>query len=479
MPDTITFESLGDAYTDDIDASAALAIIINSVVADGDTDLVFATCEIPLTMVSGVGVEAPEVDTIQAYCEIPLELGYTVAYEIGTAEAELELPVSIESFVDVDTIAALVLPLTLEATVPLGLVPIGDEPYVEIEEAMLGTAASDLTELLAVLEQFVGATLAQTMVNQVIAQGESLSIKTKLTLVLEALAVDTAAFQEVVAGVPVATIAMVDALQLAGAAQGSVSAMAILSDLVAMATAVASVQEAEATDAAAMAETVEGLARTLESVISTAVFSDTVQGLAVFTVLVPEAMQVATVTEALAIRVAEVADTLPLAVSFEFDGVPYVGLSMNAATKGITEYDSFDYNSLAWFNGKLYAAGAAGLYRHDADTDAGEPINAYLRTAMQRIAGGKASRISDAYLGFRGDGSMQLKVVVNDNAGRKVGYVYDLVSAPAGAPQAGRFKVGRGLKSVYMAFELSNAAGSDFAIDVLEIRPLVLDRRLP
>ena len=70
-------------------------------------------------------------------------------------------------------------------------------------------------------------------------------------------------------------------------------------------------------------------------------------------------------------------------------------------------------------------------------------------------------------------------MIVNDNAGQKVGYVYDLVAAPAGAPQPGRFKVGRGLKSVYMAFELGNVAGSDFAADVLEIRPLVLDRRLP
>ena len=427
----------------------------------------------------GGGVEAPEVDTIQAYCEIPLELGYTVAYEVGTADAELDLPVTIESYVDVDTIAELLLPISVAATSPLGMVPIGDEPFVEIEEAMLGTTAIEAKELLAVLERFVGASLAQTMVDRVIAQGESLNIRTKLTLVLEAMAVDTAAFQEVVEGVPVATIAMVDALQLAGAAEGSVSAMAILSDLVALSAAVASVQEAEATDDAALAEEVEGLARALESIVTTAVFSDTVQGLAVLTVVVPEGLQVATVPEALASRVAEVADTLPLAVSFDFEGVPYVGLSMNTATKGITEYDSFDYNSLAWFNGKLYAAGAAGLYRHDAATDAGEPINAYLRTAMQRIAGGKAARISDAYLGFRGDGSMQLKVVVNDNAGRKVGYVYDLVSAPVGAAQAGRFKVGRGLKSVYMAFELSNAAGSDFAIDVLEIRPLVLDRRLP
>ncbi|WP_339829880.1 hypothetical protein, partial [uncultured Arenimonas sp.] len=393
MPDTITFESLGDAYTDAIDASLELAIIINSVVADGDADLVFAYCEIPLVMASGTGVEAPEVDTIQAYCEILLEMGYTLASNPGACEVELELPITVSSYVDVDTVGEVVIPLTIAATAPLGMIPIGDEPFVEVEEAMLGTTSTSVQEVLSVLEAIVGRSEALTMVNRVIAQGESLSIKTKLTLVLEALAVDTAAFADVVAGDPVKTIALVDALQLAGAAQGSVAAMAVLSDIVALATAVASVQDADAEDTAALAETVEGLVSALESVITSAVFSESVQALAVVTVLVPETMATESVAEALASRLAIAEENLPLAVAFDFDGVPYVGLSMNAATKGITEYDAFDYNSLAWFNGKLYAAGAAGLYRHDADTDAGEPINAFLRTAMQRIAGGKASRI--------------------------------------------------------------------------------------
>ena len=114
----------------------------------------------------------------------------------------------------------------------------------------------------------------------------------------------------------------------------------------------------------------------------------------------------------------------------------------------------------------------------DSTADAGAPIAAYLRTAMTRIAGGKATRISDAYLGFRGTGAPQLKVVVTNDAGQKISYVYDLDRTPSGVQEAGRFKVGRGLKSIYMAFELSNATGGEFAADVLEIRPLVLDRRL-
>ena len=128
MPDTINFESLGAAYTDDIDAALELPISINSVVADGDTDLVFAYCAIGIVTGAGAGVEAPEVDTIQAELEIGIAMGFTAAYEVGSCDAELDLPISVESYVDVDTVAALAIPMSLEFEEGASMVPIDDEP---------------------------------------------------------------------------------------------------------------------------------------------------------------------------------------------------------------------------------------------------------------------------------------------------------------------------------------------------------------
>src|SRR5690606_28605238 len=125
-------------------------------------------------------------------------------------------------------------------------------------------------------------------------------------------------------------------------------------------------------------------------------------------------------------------------------------------------------------------AAETGLLRLEGADDNGAPVLAHVRTAMQRIAGGRAARIQEAFIGFRADGSMQLKVTVPNASGDRISYIYDIDRAPHGGQQVGRFKVGRGIKTVYASFELANGvAGGDFAVDVLEIHPLVLERRLP
>lgn len=343
--------------------------------------------------------------------------------------------------------------------------------------------AADLVEARELLNAVSRAAMSDSVAvssTLLAAVADSLKLDDKLKLVLEAVISDQATLAALCAGDRLVTTAVVDALLLSRSVETSVAAMAVLSDALALQDVLRLVQEGEVEDAVDVATALEVLVRALESVVSEAVFADDVAGLAIVSVLVPEVFELGSDPQAIALRLAAVEDGLDFAVSFAFDGEPYFAISMNAANRGVTEYVNFEFNSVATFNETLYGASDAGLYRHGGDTDAGVPIAAYLRTVMQRLAQGQVPGVSDAYLGFRGDGQLQLKVVVRaPRGGEQKGYVFDLIQSPADAPLPGRFKIGKGLQSVYMAFELGNVAGSDFAIDVMEIRPLVSYRRLP
>lgn len=475
MTATIVFEELGAAPALEVSCYGVIPLSIHAFAAIPEAGL-FGYGELPLTFEAPGFTLEPAV-IVSVYGELPLVAGPSFIPHVVGTEMEGEIPLYMLATTD-RLLGRGSIPLRLSAMSIVG-VPLDDNPVVELEEWVVGADSLAFDQITSAVVRLTGADTTAATANRMASAAETLTLRDRLRLLLEAVVTDSAAFSAVVTGNPVITAALVDTLVLAGVAENTIAAMATLSDLVALSEAVASVQEAEANDAAALADTLEALARALEVVVSTAVFSETLQGLAVLTVLMPDTVVLADTADGLAIYQAIIDERLALSVAFDFDGVPYVGLAMNTANRAVTEYDAFDYNSLASFGGRLYGAGAAGLYRLEGDTDAGQPIQAFVRTAMQRVAGGSAARISDAYLGFRASGALQLKVIVNDNAGQKVGHVYDLVAAPRGASQPGKFDVGRGLKSVYMAFELGNVAGADFAIDVLEIRPLILDRRLP
>lgn len=349
-----------------------------------------------------------------------------------------------------------------------------------LTEALSAQDTVTAQELVALLTRLGVGDVLLSSSTAIATLVETLRVADRLRLLFDVPVMDSVAFAGLVSGDPLVTAAFVDTMRLAGSAASSVSALAALAEALALRDVLTRVDVADLTIAADLNELLTAAAVAYADLLSTAAFSESVAGLAVVSVLVPDMFELGADPVAIALRLAGIEDGLEVAISFTFEDEPYFALSMNAASRATAEYTAFDFNSLAAYNGQVYAAGAAGLYRLGGNTDAGQPIAAMIRTAMQRVAQGNASRVSDAYLGFRGDGSLQLKVVVKDRRDNaQKGYVFDLVQSPAGAPMPGRFKLGKGLQSVYMAFELSNVAGADFAIDVLEIRPLVSYRKLP
>lgn len=152
---------------------------------------------------------------------------------------------------------------------------------------------------------------------------------------------------------------------------------------------------------------------------------------------------------------------------------------INTESKGVGRYTNFPFNSFAkapW--GAYIGATDTGLYELGGDKDDGEPILASIRSALTDFGDRRAKRVPAMYIGYAADGNIGLKVVHTSEQGKKVEDHYLMEPRSADAVRETRFKVGRGIASVYLGFELVNTDGADFTLDVVEWLPIRLDRRV-
>ena len=273
-------------------------------------------------------------------------------------------------------------------------------------------------------------------------------------------------------------IAIIDTLRAADNALTWRMAVATLADSLTALSVAVSVADGDITDAATVMAALDGRRLAMAHLIDTVVAEAEGLGLAIVTVdltdtsMADDSVLTATTMYGL------IEDGVRVSISLTLDGLPYVGICMNASLKGVTEFQNYEFNSLATLKGRLYGAGADGLYLLEGPDDAGVGISALARTPLSRIAGGRKAHVDSAYLGYSAGGQMQMKVITTEATGTKTSRVYELKAQTADTNRAGRIKLGKGLQSVYWAFELSNVLGADFTIDVVELHVLALSRRI-
>jgi hypothetical protein len=162
---------------------------------------------------------------------------------------------------------------------------------------------------------------------------------------------------------------------------------------------------------------------------------------------------------------------------FTFAGETYRGVVMNVRNKAVTEYDSYDFNSMGYWGGSAYGTKADGIYRLEGSNDAGVDIDAHVLTAITNFGNSVSSRVERAYLGIRNDGSLTLKVIARQDDDTKVAHLYDMTEVGSTLRRE-RVKLGKGVRAAYFQFELSNTAGGDFELDEMVLVPIALARRI-
>lgn len=229
-------------------------------------------------------------------------------------------------------------------------------------------------------------------------------------------------------------------------------------------------------DAVTAADEFESQLVTLMLIVDSALASTTLGNTCNVTRVVSDSTAASTTLASILGAQQSITDTVLCSLSFQLDGDVFSGVVLNTESKGVTEYQNFPFNSFGPFAGSYIGVADDGVYLLEGTDDNGTQIQSYIRTGLSQIANGKKLRIPDAFFGVTTTGDLVMKVITTHPSGTKVENWYKLEKRVADANRTTRVTLGRGLESVYWAFELISVQGSQFGLDTLKLNPIVLER---
>ncbi len=157
-------------------------------------------------------------------------------------------------------------------------------------------------------------------------------------------------------------------------------------------------------------------------------------------------------------------------------GTSYSVYALTLFGQAPSEYTNFNFDSYATIGGRLYAVGDEGLVLCEGDSDDGTNIDASIRRGLSNLGTQLKKEVPYAYIGYTSTGSLVLETTTTVNGTKRVNR-YKLNPVAKSAFSDNRFKISKGLQSVYWDFELKNLDGADFEVDVLKFWRLPLNRR--
>lgn len=354
----------------------------------------------------------------------------------------------------------------------------GPSLFVSLEEGwvMAETLSGDYAPYLneTIIGSDVGA--INTLLNDALAEG--IVMDEGIVYVMHAIANATGVADDDLTGFYIFAMALRDALVVSGLATSSHAATETLVAGIAMETLL---QHGWSVEAVGTAEFNAALVNELQiavGVIASMTASGVAQGVCLVSMAVDENV-VFDETLSLSMLLNEaLAEGIAAYVHIGLGADEYAGWVLNTKLGAVTEYRNFPFNSFAKWQNRYFGFRDEGMYELTGDTDAGEDIDAWVRTALETFATNQFKRVPELYLGWRSDEKMLLKVITRDEkTDAIIEDHYLLNERPAATMGPNRIKAGA-MKSVYFAFELHNTEGGDFSLDEIAFHPVILDRRL-
>ena len=150
-------------------------------------------------------------------------------------------------------------------------------------------------------------------------------------------------------------------------------------------------------------------------------------------------------------------------------------LVMNLRNSAASTYTNYGFNSFAWFNGVALGANADGIHAIASGAlDGADAIDCYVRPRIDDFGVAYQKQMPRAYVGYRTNGRVRIKVKVDESGW----YVYELNDRAVTTLHRTRAKIGKGLKGNYWQVEIANFEGSSLELDVIELAPSVVMRKV-
>lgn len=346
-----------------------------------------------------------------------------------------------------------------------------------LAESATATATIAGFDVLALLEQVALVGSAAPYLSAVSNLEQGIQFEDTLQIAWAMLLAADMQLADSVAGNPILLGAMIDTLHATGAAQSRLDALAAVAGSIAMEAMIQQGWSIEAMDSVAFNDALATTAKLIGPLVDAAALAGSAGHAMRLVAVGSESARLVGDAEARAVLQAQASDGILLYATLSIGGEEYAGWVMNTTTRGVSEYRQFAFESVCFWRGRTFLAGHGGIYEQTGDDDAGDPIEAFIRTGLTDFGAGQQKRLPDVYYAVTGTGRVVLKVVTTDPNGALVEDWYESDGAAADFRE-GRFKPGRGLKTRYLQFELHNTAGGKLDYLALDWRPLILDRRV-
>lgn len=143
----------------------------------------------------------------------------------------------------------------------------------------------------------------------------------------------------------------------------------------------------------------------------------------------------------------------------------YLTMVMNTKNKALTLFENYLFNSLCAFNGKHFGATDTGIFDLDADTkDNGVPIEWNFKIGYLDLEQGQKKKLAEAWVSYKSDGDVKFTVIQPDGA------QYEYILQGIDTTETGlRVKFGKGIRTKYVALDVSNIEGSSIDLDELKL----------
>lgn len=305
---------------------------------------------------------------------------------------------------------------------------------------------------------------------------ESLSFDDLLAVVWRITLTEGVSLADAAAGTPWVLVSIIDTLHAVGAVSARRDAKVALVTAIALDTLLAGGWKVEAVDTVEFQDAMADIVYRLGRVIEAAEFVGSATPSLRLTAIVAEGMDLGAAHANTLELFARASEDLLLYATFRHGDTEYSGWVLNGGAP--SEYTNYPFNGFAAFAGKYYGTADDGLYELAGDTDAGDPIDVRLKTALMDFGTSVLKRAPDVYVSIANGNTLVLRVVTTGRNGVQREDVYTATVPAGSALHNSRVKVGAGLESTYWQWELQNVDGSAFELDELTFRPVVLSRRL-
>jgi len=151
----------------------------------------------------------------------------------------------------------------------------------------------------------------------------------------------------------------------------------------------------------------------------------------------------------------------------------YKTLVMEVSNLAVTQYCNFNFNSFCEFNGTVIAASENGLYSLEGTTDAGSAIQASFKLLTSDWGVENLKRIRSIYIGYETKGDLELTTFSDEDNVK----VYNLPYHKWNRQGSNKVNGRRDAQGRYWSIKISNVNGSSFAIDSIDILPIILNKK--